>query len=139
MRDRAAPTRGAIWFKTCLTSCPRREKRSEIDEYLTSVGTGLTNPAARAGLDDLHTTLEERATAIGEDAACAEMGDPDQFAAQLDAEFSADQPDEFDPPQASHLFGIPWNLSVGAGWGRRLFNSADDRVIVPHALGWAGH
>ena len=111
----------------------------KIDEYLTSVGTGLTNPAARAGLDDLHTTLEERATAIGEDAACAEMGDPDQFAAQLDAEFSADQPDEFDPPQASPLFGIPWNLSVGAGWGRRLFNSADDRVIVPHALGWAGH
>ena len=61
------------------------------------------------------------------------------FAAQLDAEFATEQPDEFDPPRASHLFGIPWNLSVGAGWGRRLFNSADDRVIVPHALGWAGH
>lgn len=110
-----------------------------IDEYLARVGTALTNPSARAGLDDLRTALEERAAAVGEGAACVEMGDPGRFAAQLDAEFATEQPDEFDPPRASHLFGIPWNLSVGKGWGRRLFNPADDRIIVPHALGmgWA--
>lgn len=88
-----------------------------IDEYLARVGTALTNPSARAGLDDLRTALEERAAAVGEGAACVEMGDPGRFAAQLDAEFATEQPDEFDPPRASHLFGIPWNLSVGKGWG----------------------
>ena len=37
-----------------------------IDEYLARVGTALTNPSARAGLDDLRTALEERAAAVGE-------------------------------------------------------------------------
>ncbi|MGL5406280.1 MAG: DUF5808 domain-containing protein [Propionibacteriaceae bacterium] len=110
-----------------------------IDDYLDRVRRTLTDPAAQAGLEDLRVALEERSACIGEIAACAEMGDPKQFATQLNAEFAAEQPDEFDPPRASKLFGIPWNLSVGKDWGRRLFNPADDRIIVPHALGmgWA--
>lgn len=110
-----------------------------IDEYLTKVRSALTHHAAHAGLEDLRAALVEAAATNGETAACEAMGDPVEFAAQLDAEFTADQPDEFDPPRASHLFGIPWNLSVTADWWRRLFNPADERIIVPHAfgLGWA--
>lgn len=110
-----------------------------IEEYLAAVRSALTRPAAHAGLEDLCAALEEATEAVSEDAACEAMGDPVEFAARLDAEFGTDEPDEFDPPHSSHLFGIPWNLSVNADWWRRLFNPADERIIVPHAfgMGWA--
>ncbi len=107
-----------------------------IDEYVRRVRAALRVRNARAGLDELRDALAELSEAVGEDRACAEFGAPEEYAAALDAAFAEDQPDEFDPPPAGRLFGIPVNWSVDATWWRRLFDPSDTRLLVPKAFGW---
>lgn len=107
-----------------------------IEEYLDRVSAALRVPAAQAGVDDLRSQLLERADVVGEAAACDELGPPERYASALDEAFTDQAPDDFDPPAAEKLWGVPYSFRVDGSWWRRLFNPSDPRILVPHVLGW---
>lgn len=96
-----------------------------IDDYLSQVTAALRVPAAQAGIEDLREALRERAAVVGEAAACDDFGTPQAYAADLDAAFASEEPDDFDPPPAQVFLGVPGNWSLDGSWWRRLFNPAD--------------
>ncbi len=107
-----------------------------IDDYLSQVTAALRVPAAQAGIEDLREALRERAAVVGEAAACNDFGTPQAYAADLDAAFASEEPDDFDPPPAQVFLDVPGNWSLDGSWWRRLFNPADPRIVVPHVFGW---
>lgn len=107
-----------------------------IDEYVCAVDAALPPQADRIALDDLREFLIERAAEVGEATACAELGSPADYAAELEAAYNDVDPTDPQLPPAGKFLGIPYNFRVDEQWWRRIFNPADERILVPHAFGW---